>query len=137
MGLDRGVKKKYNNKKNVYQRSFLGGTNKIELVNFSTFSYPSKLYAIYQLKFSLLFSGCGKSRSYSSLSYKGSSKGATLDYPYNSSKGFTKGVEVKITDLETKVSTTYESINKAAKAINSDIKSLSRLKKKIRIRTRY
>jgi hypothetical protein len=39
------------------------------------------------------------------------------------------GVEVEITDLETKLTTTYESIRKAAKAINSDIKSLSRREK--------
>jgi hypothetical protein len=39
------------------------------------------------------------------------------------------GVEVEITDLETNITTTYESIRKAAKAINSDIKSLSRREK--------
>lgn len=39
------------------------------------------------------------------------------------------GVEVEITDLETKLTTYYESIRKAAKAINSDIKSLSRREK--------
>jgi hypothetical protein len=39
------------------------------------------------------------------------------------------GVEVEITDLETKLTVTYESIRKAAKAINSDIKSLSRREK--------
>lgn len=39
------------------------------------------------------------------------------------------GVEVEITDLETKLTTTYESIRKAASAINSDIKSLSRREK--------
>ena len=39
------------------------------------------------------------------------------------------GVEVEITDLETKLTTTYESIRKAAKDINSDIKSLSRREK--------
>ena len=39
------------------------------------------------------------------------------------------GVEVEITDIETKLTTTYESIRKAAKAINSDIKSLSRREK--------
>lgn len=36
------------------------------------------------------------------------------------------GIEVEITDLETKLSTTYESFRKEANAINSDIKSLSR-----------
>ena len=39
------------------------------------------------------------------------------------------GIEVEITDLETKLTTTYESIRKAAKDINSDIKSLSRREK--------
>lgn len=39
------------------------------------------------------------------------------------------GVEVEVTDLETKLTTSYESIRKAAKAINSDIKSLSRREK--------
>ena len=39
------------------------------------------------------------------------------------------GIEVEILDLETKLTTTYESIRKAAKAINSDIKSLSRREK--------
>jgi group I intron endonuclease len=39
------------------------------------------------------------------------------------------GIEVEITDLETKLTTTYESIRKAANAINSDIKSLSRREK--------
>lgn len=39
------------------------------------------------------------------------------------------GIEVEITDLDTKVTTTYESIRKAANAINSDIKSLSRREK--------
>lgn len=39
------------------------------------------------------------------------------------------GVEVEILDMHTKVTTTYESIRKAAKAINSDIKSLSRREK--------
>lgn len=39
------------------------------------------------------------------------------------------GVEVEITDIETKLTTTYESIRKAANAINSDIKSLSRREK--------
>jgi len=39
------------------------------------------------------------------------------------------GVEVEITDLDTKLTTTYESIRKAASAINSDIKSLSRREK--------
>jgi len=36
------------------------------------------------------------------------------------------GLEVEITDLETKVTSTYESIRKAAIAINSDIKTLCR-----------
>lgn len=39
------------------------------------------------------------------------------------------GIEVEITDLETNITTTYESIRKAASAINSDIKSLSRREK--------
>jgi group I intron endonuclease len=39
------------------------------------------------------------------------------------------GVVVEITDLETKLTSTYESIRKAANAINSDIKSLSRREK--------
>lgn len=38
-------------------------------------------------------------------------------------------IEVEIIDLETKLTTTYESIRKAANAINSDIKSLSRWEK--------
>jgi hypothetical protein len=37
------------------------------------------------------------------------------------------GIEVEITDIDTKLTTTYESIRKAAFAIYSDIKSLSRL----------
>jgi len=47
----------------------------------------------------------------------------------NRSKLHKAGVEVEITDLETKLTVTYESIRKAAKAINSDIKSLSRREK--------
>jgi hypothetical protein len=39
------------------------------------------------------------------------------------------GVVVEISDLETKLTSTYESIRKAANAINSDIKSLSRREK--------
>jgi group I intron endonuclease len=39
------------------------------------------------------------------------------------------GIQVEITDLETKLTDTYESIRKAANAINSDIKSLSRREK--------
>nr|YP_009722355.1 hypothetical protein [Morchella importuna]QGN66757.1 hypothetical protein [Morchella importuna] len=39
------------------------------------------------------------------------------------------GIEVEITDLETNLTTTYESIRKAAKAINSDIKSIVRREK--------
>ena len=39
------------------------------------------------------------------------------------------GIEVEITDLETKLTTTYESIRKAAIAIGSDIKSISRREK--------
>ena len=39
------------------------------------------------------------------------------------------GIEVEITDLESNITTTYESIRKAASAINSDIKSLSRYEK--------
>jgi len=48
---------------------------------------------------------------------------------FNRTKLHKVGVEVEITDLETKLTTTYESIRKAAKAINSDIKSLSRHEK--------
>lgn len=47
----------------------------------------------------------------------------------NRAKPHKAGVEVEITDLETKLTVTYESIRKAAKAINSDIKSLSRREK--------
>lgn len=39
------------------------------------------------------------------------------------------GIEVEITDIETKLTSRYESIRKTAKAINSDIKSLSRREK--------
>lgn len=39
------------------------------------------------------------------------------------------GIEVEITDIETNITTTYASIRKAADAINSDIKSLSRREK--------
>lgn len=39
------------------------------------------------------------------------------------------GVEVEITDLQTNLTTTYPSIRKAAEAIDSDIKSLSRREK--------
>lgn len=39
------------------------------------------------------------------------------------------GIEVEITDLETKITTTYESIRKAANAIDSDIKSITRREK--------
>lgn len=57
----------------------------------------------------------------------------TLDLFRNIALNRTKlpkaGVEVEITDLETKLTTTYESIRKAAFAINSDIKSLSRREK--------
>lgn len=47
------------------------------------------------------------------------------DAALNRSKLSKPGVEVEITDLQTNIITTYESIRKAAKAINSDIKSLS------------
>lgn len=47
----------------------------------------------------------------------------------NRTKLHKAGVEVEVTDLETKLTVTYESIRKAAKAINSDIKSLSRREK--------
>jgi len=47
----------------------------------------------------------------------------------NRTKPNKPGVEVEVTDLETKLTVTYESIRKAAKAINSDIKSLSRREK--------
>ncbi len=49
----------------------------------------------------------------------------------NKTKPHKAGVEVEITDLETKLTVTYESIRKAAKAINSDIKSLSRRDKNL------
>lgn len=39
------------------------------------------------------------------------------------------GIEVEITDLETKLTTTYEFIRRVANAINSDIKSLTRREK--------
>ena len=38
----------------------------------------------------------------------------------------TRSLEVEITDLETKITTNYFSIRKAAKAINSDIKTILR-----------
>ena len=44
----------------------------------------------------------------------------------NRTKPAVPGIEVEITDLETNITTTYASIRKAADAINSDIKSLSR-----------
>ncbi|KAM0148338.1 hypothetical protein ACHAPG_010056 [Botrytis cinerea] len=47
------------------------------------------------------------------------------DTALNRTKLSKPGVEVVVTDLETKLTSTYESIRKAAKAINSDIKSLS------------
>lgn len=47
------------------------------------------------------------------------------DAALNRSKLSKPGVEVEITDLKTNIITTNESIRKAAKAINSDIKSLS------------
>lgn len=39
------------------------------------------------------------------------------------------GLEVEITDIETKVTTVYDSVRKAASAINSDIKTLLRREK--------
>lgn len=54
----------------------------------------------------------------------------------NRTKLANPGIEVEITDLETKLTTTYESIRKAAKAINSDIKSLSR-REKSQLEKRY
>jgi len=39
------------------------------------------------------------------------------------------GIEVEITDLETKITTVYKSIRKAAKTINSDIKTILRREK--------
>jgi hypothetical protein len=39
------------------------------------------------------------------------------------------GLEVEITDLETKITTVYNSIRNAAKSINSDIKTLLRREK--------
>lgn len=39
------------------------------------------------------------------------------------------GIEVDITDLETKLTTTYDSVRKAADAINSDIKTILRREK--------
>lgn len=47
----------------------------------------------------------------------------------NRIKSAVPGLEVEITDLETKLTTTYESIRKAAVAIGSDIKSISRREK--------
>jgi len=47
----------------------------------------------------------------------------------NRVKSGVPGLEVEITDLETKLTTTYESIRKAAVAIGSDIKSISRREK--------
>jgi group I intron endonuclease len=47
----------------------------------------------------------------------------------NKTKLSKPGIEVVVTDLETKLTSTYESIRKAANAINSDIKSLSRREK--------
>jgi hypothetical protein len=47
----------------------------------------------------------------------------------NRTKLHKPGIEVEITDLETKLTLTYESIRKAAKAINSNIGSLSRREK--------
>jgi group I intron endonuclease len=40
-----------------------------------------------------------------------------------------KGIKVEITDLETKLTTVYDSIRKAALAINSDIKTILRREK--------
>ena len=42
----------------------------------------------------------------------------------NRAKPSGPGIEVDITDLETKLTTTYDSIRKAANAINSDIKTI-------------
>lgn len=39
------------------------------------------------------------------------------------------GLEVEITDLETKITTIYKSIREAAKAIGSDIKTILRREK--------
>jgi hypothetical protein len=39
------------------------------------------------------------------------------------------GIEVEITDLQTKLTTTYDSIHKAANAIDSDIKTILRREK--------
>lgn len=47
----------------------------------------------------------------------------------NRTKPAIPGIEVEITDIETNITTTYASIRKAADAINSDIKSLSRREK--------
>lgn len=40
-------------------------------------------------------------------------------------KLFNKSVEITITDLETNLTSTYESISKAAKGINTSVKSLT------------
>jgi hypothetical protein len=42
----------------------------------------------------------------------------------NREKSSVPGIEIDITDLETKLTTTYDSIRKAANAINSDIKTI-------------
>jgi hypothetical protein len=50
---------------------------------------------------------------------QGPSKGKNrVNWPISS----TRSLDVEITDLETKITTVYFSIRKAAKAINSDIK---------------
>lgn len=55
---------------------------------------------------------------------------ASLSYAASSrTKQPKAGVEVKITDLHTNITTVYESIRKAASAIDSDIKTLSRREK--------
>jgi group I intron endonuclease len=44
-------------------------------------------------------------------------------------KSFVSGIKVEITNIETKITTIYESIRKAAEAINSDIKTILRREK--------
>lgn len=56
----------------------------------------------------------------------------------NREKSSVPGIEVDITDLETKLTNTYDSIRKAANAINSDIKTIFfKAPWKVSIRKRY
>jgi len=47
----------------------------------------------------------------------------------NREKSSVPGMEVEITDLQTKLTTTYDSVRKAADAINSDIKTILLVKR--------